>query len=221
VSFCPFYFGHCVVCPSLIYWFWLPLWYLQTPLTWKKFNTNWHYILILLNIENKEVIIHTSNIENIRLVKTGHYLLKCLYQARKVCCHVYVLYIYIDIYFTSSDEFDWMFGAVPTVWNGFVFHFYHQIFNFVLSLYTLLVHVLIRKTKKEMTTSLLILYISFFRTLPYRHIDALWLDYHCRNKIFHIKRACINFRDIVFALISTIFDYFCLFCGIFCFSLYW
>ena len=66
-----------------------------------------------------------------------------------------------------------MFGVVPTVWNGFVFHFYHQIFNFVLSLYTLLVHVLIRKTKKEMTTSLLILYISFFRTLPYRYIDAL------------------------------------------------
>ena len=27
---CPFYFGHCVVCPSSIYGFWLPLWYLQT-----------------------------------------------------------------------------------------------------------------------------------------------------------------------------------------------
>jgi len=30
LSFCPFSFGHCVVCPSLIYGFWLPLWYLQT-----------------------------------------------------------------------------------------------------------------------------------------------------------------------------------------------
>jgi hypothetical protein len=29
LSFCPFTFDHCVVCP-LIYWFWLPLWYLQT-----------------------------------------------------------------------------------------------------------------------------------------------------------------------------------------------
>ena len=29
LSFCPFSFGHCVVCPS-IYGFWLPLWYLQT-----------------------------------------------------------------------------------------------------------------------------------------------------------------------------------------------
>jgi hypothetical protein len=27
LSFCPFSFGHCVVCSS-IFWFWLPLWYL-------------------------------------------------------------------------------------------------------------------------------------------------------------------------------------------------
>jgi hypothetical protein len=29
LSFCPFSFGHCVVCSSSIYGFWLPLWYLQ------------------------------------------------------------------------------------------------------------------------------------------------------------------------------------------------
>ena len=29
LSFCPFSFGHCAVCPS-IYGFWLPLWYLKT-----------------------------------------------------------------------------------------------------------------------------------------------------------------------------------------------
>jgi hypothetical protein len=29
LSFCPFSFGHCVVCPSSIYGFCLPLWYLQ------------------------------------------------------------------------------------------------------------------------------------------------------------------------------------------------
>jgi hypothetical protein len=33
LSFCPFSFGHCVVCSSPIYGFWLPLWYLQTLLT--------------------------------------------------------------------------------------------------------------------------------------------------------------------------------------------
>ena len=32
LSFCPFSFGHCVVCPSLMYGFWLPLWYLQNLL---------------------------------------------------------------------------------------------------------------------------------------------------------------------------------------------
>jgi hypothetical protein len=32
LSFCTFFFGHCVVCFSSIYRFWLPLWYLQTLL---------------------------------------------------------------------------------------------------------------------------------------------------------------------------------------------
>jgi len=32
LSICPFSFGHCVVCLSSIYGFWLPLWYLQTLL---------------------------------------------------------------------------------------------------------------------------------------------------------------------------------------------
>jgi hypothetical protein len=36
LSFFTFSFGHCVVCSSSIYGFWLPLWYLQTLL-----NTMW------------------------------------------------------------------------------------------------------------------------------------------------------------------------------------
>jgi hypothetical protein len=32
LSFCTFSYGHCVVCSSSIYGFWLPLWYLQTLL---------------------------------------------------------------------------------------------------------------------------------------------------------------------------------------------
>jgi hypothetical protein len=32
--FCHFIFGHCAVCPSLIYGSWLLLWYLQTLLEW-------------------------------------------------------------------------------------------------------------------------------------------------------------------------------------------
>jgi hypothetical protein len=38
LSFCTFSFGHCVVCSSSIYGFWLPLWYLQTLLI-NKLNT--------------------------------------------------------------------------------------------------------------------------------------------------------------------------------------
>ena len=33
LSFCTFSFGHCVVCSSSIYGFWLSLWYLQTLLS--------------------------------------------------------------------------------------------------------------------------------------------------------------------------------------------
>jgi hypothetical protein len=38
LSFCTFSFGHCVVCSSSIYGFWLPLWYLQTLLRIKVGN---------------------------------------------------------------------------------------------------------------------------------------------------------------------------------------
>jgi hypothetical protein len=36
LSFWTFSFGHCVVCSSSIYGFWLPLWYLQTLLVFTK-----------------------------------------------------------------------------------------------------------------------------------------------------------------------------------------
>ena len=38
LSFCTFSFGHCVVCSSSIYRFWLPLWYLKTLCTKTKKN---------------------------------------------------------------------------------------------------------------------------------------------------------------------------------------
>ena len=44
-TFCTFSFGHCVVCSSSIYGFWLSLWYLQTLLT-----VSWRY-----NIPTKRV----------------------------------------------------------------------------------------------------------------------------------------------------------------------
>jgi hypothetical protein len=44
LSFCTFSFGHCVVCSSSIYGFWLPLWYLQTLL---MEYYNWYYSISL------------------------------------------------------------------------------------------------------------------------------------------------------------------------------
>jgi len=39
LSFCTFSLGHCVVCFSSIYGFWLPLWYLQIILVKKRTNS--------------------------------------------------------------------------------------------------------------------------------------------------------------------------------------
>ena len=45
LSFCTFSFGHCVVCPSSIYEFWLPLWYLQTLITIPDYMSSTGYLI--------------------------------------------------------------------------------------------------------------------------------------------------------------------------------
>jgi hypothetical protein len=53
-KFCSFSFGHCVVCPSSIYVFWLPLWYLDTLLSTKQYlhsNTVWLAFLKDISIQ--------------------------------------------------------------------------------------------------------------------------------------------------------------------------
>ena len=56
LSFCTFSFGHCFVCSSSIYRFWLPLWYLQTLLKhyWLIVLLNWllfwYYIHVYYNV---------------------------------------------------------------------------------------------------------------------------------------------------------------------------
>jgi hypothetical protein len=65
LSFCTFSFGHCVVCSSSIYGFWLPLWYLLTLLNvlhlWVHYNVDdtlidfWESQLLLIinnNVNN-------------------------------------------------------------------------------------------------------------------------------------------------------------------------
>ena len=40
-------FGHCVVCPSSIYGFWLPLWYLQIRLALVSMTTRLNMVMVL------------------------------------------------------------------------------------------------------------------------------------------------------------------------------
>ena len=46
------FFGHCVVCPFSIHWFWFPLWYLQTLFPTALFGLKQHYNLFLPPIKN-------------------------------------------------------------------------------------------------------------------------------------------------------------------------
>jgi hypothetical protein len=55
LSFCTFSFGHCVVCSSSIYGFWLTLWYLQTLLL-----EPWKSLLFTNQLSNWEDLIGQS-----------------------------------------------------------------------------------------------------------------------------------------------------------------
>ena len=68
VIFCYFfYFGHCVVCPSLIYGIWLPLWYLQTLLT--KYIDLFIFLVLLIFVfqyyEKTDLAVKINNYTNI------------------------------------------------------------------------------------------------------------------------------------------------------------
>ena len=68
LSFCPFSFGHCVVCSSSIYVFWLPLWYLQTLLTqlnkYETFGRDTSQIDLLTKWKEKETVNFILNVSN-------------------------------------------------------------------------------------------------------------------------------------------------------------
>jgi hypothetical protein len=54
LSFCLFSFGHCVVCSSSIYEFWLPLWYFQTLLR-QNLKT-----VPICNIQRRDILFFCS-----------------------------------------------------------------------------------------------------------------------------------------------------------------
>jgi hypothetical protein len=56
--FCTFSFGHCVVCSSSIYVFWLPLWYLQTLLS--RLITDWSVENMKIYCVSREVSVYIT-----------------------------------------------------------------------------------------------------------------------------------------------------------------
>jgi hypothetical protein len=58
LSFCTFTFGHCVVCSSSMYRFWLPLWYLQTLLTDIVYWFKYEYSGIIQQILDIDTLRH-------------------------------------------------------------------------------------------------------------------------------------------------------------------
>jgi hypothetical protein len=61
LSFCTFYFGHCVVCSSSIYGFWLPLWYLQSLLIYQSNHKQiiapeYHTLHVIYQSNHKQII---------------------------------------------------------------------------------------------------------------------------------------------------------------------
>jgi hypothetical protein len=54
LSFSPFSFGHCVLCPSSIYGFWLSLWYFMQCINWTPFKEIFqHCYTFILHIKMK------------------------------------------------------------------------------------------------------------------------------------------------------------------------
>ena len=94
LSFCPFAFGHCVVCSSSIDGFWLPLWYLQTLLTQIEEKEQILLLLVLflqslLVIKGKKQIKKDVNSILVIFLQTSENWIKM---------HNYDIIKYIEIY---------------------------------------------------------------------------------------------------------------------------
>ena len=63
LPFCTFSFGHCVVCSSWIYEFWLPLWYLQTLLVITIQIHTHNFCISLTKTENiQSMLLETTSV---------------------------------------------------------------------------------------------------------------------------------------------------------------
>ena len=79
LSFSTFSFGHCVVCSSSIYGFWLPLWYLQTHLRVMMFVAtfnnisaiSWRSVVLVEKTTYLPQVTDTHNVARIHLAMNG------------------------------------------------------------------------------------------------------------------------------------------------------
>jgi len=60
--------GHCIVCPSSIYGFWLPLWYLQNFLSILE-NKKWPVMFVFLHTCTSDEFLQSSKLPNYLLSK--------------------------------------------------------------------------------------------------------------------------------------------------------
>jgi hypothetical protein len=85
LPFCTFYLGHCVVCSSWIYGFWLPIWYLQALLILSRarityiFCSSWNLTFI--------VYFRSSSVMAFSIVAGTTTL-------DKECCHGYSAFVF-------------------------------------------------------------------------------------------------------------------------------
>jgi hypothetical protein len=118
LSFCPFSFGHCVVCSSSIYGFWLPLWYLQTLLVLSSFFFRSLCCLFFRNACAKSGSLRFSQFSDCWLILSVYIIMSFdfpfvrLFGVREFCYYPYIRYTdsdYIPLVSSNSsystDEF--------------------------------------------------------------------------------------------------------------------
>jgi len=102
LSFCPYSFGHCVVCPS-IYGFWLHLWYLQTLI--KRVLLEEQVLLILSE--------HLRSLPKLSGVHVAHSFVFCVVFC--MSCLSFFVIVFSVTWFTSSDYLFGFFKLFLTV----------------------------------------------------------------------------------------------------------
>jgi hypothetical protein len=99
-------FGHCGICLS-IYGFWLPLWYLQTPVLYSSFNTPLESNFSWQAWKRWCVCLHKTNWDNLQWNEYGIYLTRIKH------CSCYLSPFYESIFFRTYIGFTIILMSAP------------------------------------------------------------------------------------------------------------